>query len=356
MKEKDIVHICVIADSGYAVPTAVMLTSAKVNKHIESKYVIHYLSNGLSDFDKRKVMELSSPDFRVEIQECNADKYKDIKVYSDATFTISAMIKCELGELLPSVDKVLMLDGDIIVKGDLTALYEEDISDVLIAMVKDLGASQATIGCVQEVEHYCNVGVMLMNLDVMRREHTGEQFIQTKLAAPDSWIWVEQDPINWVCRNRLRLLHLKWNAMVSVFRTQQWPMTAINSFYNTNYSTMRELEDDAVILHFAAFNKPWKNRLYPYFCVYQKYYNLSPYSNTELEHIVDSEPVVINEVSNIKIKLFSCLPFLLIKDKPHRKDCYMLGFIRLFKLRKTGRKRQLLLFGFLPVLSWKTYF
>ena len=333
-----------------------MLTSAKIHKKTASQYIIHYLNNGLSEFDQRKVMELDSPDFRIKMQKCSAEKYKDIKIYDNATFTISAMIKCELENLLPTIDKVLMLDGDIIVKGDLTELYEEDISDVLIGMTKDLGASQATIGCVQDVPNYCNVGVMLMNLKRMRKERAGEQFIQTKLTAPDSWIWVEQDPINWVCRNSLRLLHLKWNSMVSVFRTQEWSMEAINKFYNTNYKSMRELEDDAVILHFAAFNKPWRNKLYPYSSLYQKYYNESPYGDTELEHIVEKEQNVDYQAYKTKIKLFGFLPFLSVNDQQHRRDCYIFGFLKLFKLRKKEKKKQLLLFGFIPFISWKTRF
>lgn len=348
MKEKEEVHICVIADSGYAVPTAVMLTSAKINKHIESKYVIHYLSNGLSDFDKRKVMELSSADFRVEIQECNADRYKAVVIPNNATFTVSTMIKCELEDLLPHVDKVLMMDGDILVKGDLTELYTTELKDLVVAAVKDLPAHRCGIADTIGVKHYFNCGVLLLNLELMRREKLGDKIIQTKLQAPESWTLGEQDPFNWVCVSRLKLMPLKWNSMPMVYRRDNISLNEINGFYGTDYKSMRELEDDAVVMHFAAA-KPWKNRFALFSTLWQKYYDMSPYGDTE----IDYEEVPHNKYCITKVRLFGFVPILQIVRKEQRTYVCLPGGAKLFKLIRKNLKSKLLLFNLIPIMSWK---
>lgn len=48
------------------------------------------------------------------------------------------MIKCELAELLPHLDKVLFLDGDILVMGDLGELYDIDLGSNIVAAMREL--------------------------------------------------------------------------------------------------------------------------------------------------------------------------------------------------------------------------
>ncbi len=344
---KNFIHICVISDDGYAVPTAVMLTSAKIHKSSQSRYCIHVLCNNMSAYYQRKFLELSTDDFRILIVECDSNKYEDINM--PPNITSSTMIKCDLAELLPNVDKLLLLDGDIIVKKDLKELYEVDLSNKLVAATNDMvGMVNMKLHELVKVERYFNAGVMLLNLKLMRHERIGQKIIDTKRSAPSTWVLGEQDPFNKVCDGRSVILPASWNIQITLFRHMEHSIDAINDFYGTSYSSYTEMEDDAGILHFC-FLKPWKNKLLDYAPLWQKYHDISPYGDTSLTH--QNDYPFIPQITIKNIKLFGLLPIIHITENELRKECVLFGLIRLFKVKKRKNMRKVYLFGFLPLFS-----
>ena len=344
----NIVQLCAICDTGYAVPTTVMLTSAKLNKAAGSQYHISLISNGLSGYDKRKLLELSSDDFEMEIIECDGSKYDGIPIAS--VFSTSVMIKCDLAEILTGLDKVLLVDGDILVKKDLTELWNIELGDNILAACSDM------VGVVGDKLHelvgtpdYFNAGVMLMNLDIMRRENIGKKVVDTKLAAPSTWTLPEQDPYNVVCDGRWIKLPVKWNTPITLFKYFNYSISAINKYYGTDYESYTALEDESCLMHFCVF-KPWKNKLMHYADVWQKYHNVSPYGDTNLPH-EEGYPSV-PEIETTDVRLFGVIPFIRYVKKKWREDCYLFGWLRMYKVKKQrDGKREYLLFGFLPCLT-----
>lgn len=138
MHQKSTIHIAVISDEGYAIPTITMLTSARYNKSPERSYIIHVLGNNLSEFSQRKFRELERPDFSLRFYRCSSERYADIRLPQGTPWSLSTMIKCELAELLPQLDKVLFLDGDILVMGDLGELYDIDLGSNIVAAMREL--------------------------------------------------------------------------------------------------------------------------------------------------------------------------------------------------------------------------
>ena len=57
------------------------------------------------------------------------DQYRDIKQL--AHISIACLLKFDICELIPSYEKLLYLDGDIIAKDDLTELYETDLEKIM---------------------------------------------------------------------------------------------------------------------------------------------------------------------------------------------------------------------------------
>lgn len=375
LSDRPVVQIGVISDDGYAVPTTVMLASAELNKSPGSVYEVHCLCNGMSDFCKSKLRALHRPDFRIHIIDCSGEKYAHIQL--PPGITASTMIKCDLAELLPGVDKLLLLDGDILVKQDLTELWQTDITGKIVAAADDMPAmEELRLHELLDIEHYFNAGVMLLNLDIMRRENIGHQIIQAKENAPSSWKLGEQDPFNKVCHNRRVFLPLKWNMSPLSFLYWEYCIEHINRFFGTSYSTYTEMEDDAGIIHFCAL-KPWRNRLMPYAPLWQKYHDLSPYGNTNLTHepeypparpTVDTTSGYIklfgripfisynkqekrNDYTTLRVHLFKYIPFITVTDSGPRKLCVLFGFLRLYKLKRKHHLRKFYLFGCLHVYS-----
>lgn len=342
------IQLCVITDEGYTVPTTVMLSSVLLNKHTDTSYIVYCLCNNVSVFAKRKLQELNREDFIIKIIECDANKYASLKMPPNVT--ASTMIKCDLTELLPDVDKVLMLDGDILVTKDLADLWNTNLSDNLVAAVGDLVGQLDMHYCeLLNVEFYFNAGVMLLNLAQMRKEHTGQKIIETKMKAPATWEWGEQDPFNKVCDGRLVKLPPRWNLTVLICYYRKHDVHDINKYYGTTYSNQLEMEDDAAIIHFNAW-KPWKNRIMPFAAMWQKYHSLSPYRHTNTEHD-GNYPRIAKPPTRITIKLLGCIPLLNIVESELRDEAKLFGLIKLYKIKKRKGIRKFLLFGFIPLYT-----
>lgn len=153
-------------------------------------------------------------------------------IWSRATF-----YRLLLPLLLENTRRCLYLDSDTLIVGDLTALWETDLNGYCLAGVfEDISSISAmTLGSrIPGIETYVNAGVLLMNLDLMRRLDLSEQL----LAGSMDTMCLDQDSLNIACYGRIRLLPHKYNAIPGI-----------------EY-------DNPVIMHFRMrdYIRPWKNR------------------------------------------------------------------------------------------------
>ncbi len=156
----------------------------------------------------------------------------------------------------PDVARLLYLDVDVQVSGDLTPLWQLGLGDAPLAAVRDaFTATFATHGGVPGAgpEHdpdapYFNSGVLLMNLPVWRRDRISAKCLTYLAAYADRLRFPDQDALNLVAYGRwLRLPH-RWNNMRS-FLLEQTPDTP----------------HDTRVMHFAGPRKPWTEGFRPGF-------------------------------------------------------------------------------------------
>ena len=140
-------------------------------------------------------------------------------VYIDPRYTEAASLRLLLPELLPELDRILYLDCDIVVRQDLSKLWEEtDLADNYLAAVYEAAIEgQAdrfrALGC--DPAKYFNSGFLLMNLAKMRAEKVSEKLLEAcrvpYLEFPD------QDALNQVCRGRVLPLSPLYNSIRTFF-------------------------------------------------------------------------------------------------------------------------------------------
>ena len=147
-----------------------------------------------------------------------------------------------LPNLLPNVDKILYMDADIIVNGDISSLYDTDISKYYMAGGYDLYIDdikyKSKIGFEQD-ELYVNAGVLLMNLKQMRTDNIPQKLIDTTKNMASKVKYQDQDIINIVCRGKI---------------------LEFDSIYNyTSHNILKEKSKykHAVVIHYTGPNKPW---------------------------------------------------------------------------------------------------
>lgn len=148
-------------------------------------------------------------------------------------FSWAIMLRGCLHRLFPDHSRILALDGDTIVLGDLSPLWELPIDDCYFAGVREPRKSLG--GDLEQREMYVNAGVSLFNLDKLR-DGTGDKIIEalnTRL-----YRFVDQDCLNEFCEGKIYKMPAAYNVC-------DW------------VEPMREIK----IVHYAAVAEWWKKPL-----------------------------------------------------------------------------------------------
>lgn len=241
---KNVIPVFFAADDNYVPFLAVTLQSIKAHISPENEYKIYVLHAGVerSSVEKIKVFESEgfSVDF-VDVTDRLAVLSGELQLrdyYSCATY-----YRIFIAGMFPEYQKAIYLDCDIVVRCDLAVFYAVDLADNYVAAVPDgaVGAvpefrtyTKETLGI--DAENYFNAGVLLLNLDVLRKEDFYGKF-STILKQYKFSVAQDQDYLNAICRGRVRFLDDEWNAM---------PIG----------SESQKLQDPKII-HYNLTMKPW---------------------------------------------------------------------------------------------------
>ena len=160
-----------------------------------------------------------------------------------------------LSELLPELDRVLYLDADLIVRGDLAPLWQTDLQGAPAAAVAD--PWMATIEPMRALfpQGYFNAGVLLIDLGRWREEGVPKHFIEDirrRQRAGEDPLGHQSDrtPLNEVLRGLWQPLSPRWN-----FTTYLSPRLAEELAIPADEYTA--MVTDPVIVHFLGSHKPW---------------------------------------------------------------------------------------------------
>lgn len=276
------INVCFLTDDGYAMPTCIAMKSMLDNKNKNTKYNIYILSTSLSEHNTVKFKELNSVDFEVKIVNLE-DKYKDFYM-NGVSASPTAIYKFSIPEILSDLDKVIYLDGDIIVNSDLLELYNYKIGKNYIGAVKDINGAlkRHYKAFIKKGIFYFNSGVMIMNLKQMRKDKITEKLIDYRLNGYNELM--DQDALNYVLRNKTCELPFKYNTQTMITAINK-KAPELKKFIeipkdSKNYD---DIINNSLILHYSLKNKPWKSQNGYKFDKWLYYYYQSPFGNTPID-------------------------------------------------------------------------
>ena len=246
MSQPDHVAFCV--NDGYA--EYIMVAIKGLLENNSDPIVIHVLSDYISERNAGRLKDLvgSYPFAELDILIVDDSKLRGLK----ATWTIYTWYRVLLPELLDEdIHRVLYLDADVLVAGNIGELFRLDMTGKAIAgtidfQSKDIATYQRC-GYEPEKEYVC-AGVMLMNLDYWREYDIANQVVRWGRDNNDRIQFPDQDSINYICRDAKILLPLKYDIVDGFF---------YDGFYYQNYpGELRECIESPVIIHYAG-QAPW---------------------------------------------------------------------------------------------------
>lgn len=247
-------HVSCAADAAYVPHTAAMLHSVLAQSG-DLPVRVHYLHGpGFPAADAVLLAEMVSG-AGGEIDFLEVDDARVAGMPTVAGITSPMWYRVFLPELLPEVERVLYLDADVIAVDDLRPLWETDLEGNWVGAVTNVFQLDHLhrpweLGI--DPREYFNSGVLLMDLEAMRREGVATSLAEHARGLGPDTMWPDQDALNAVLGKRRLALHPRWNAMNSVLG---FPWAA----YVFPPTVLAETRSRPGIRHFEgpALNKPW---------------------------------------------------------------------------------------------------
>lgn len=208
-------------DDGYIPFLAVTLQSLVDNSSSSNQYSIKILHTNVNEENKRKISKYQRENIDIEFVNlnCYVEKVKD-KLFTRDYYTNTTYFRLFIPELYPQYEKALYLDSDTVVLADIAELYNTDIGENLVAaaqegVIQNIKVYQDYVEKVVGVASYkrfFNAGVLLMNLNELRRFQFQEKILYLLSTVKYSVIQ-DEDYLNRMCKGRVKFVDSTWNKM-----------------------------------------------------------------------------------------------------------------------------------------------
>ncbi len=272
------------SDDNYVKPLAVTLHSAATALKPGSHLHVVLMDGGISESNWTGLREtLLDLPISVHVLKPNHREISDLGTSHHITHT--AYFRLLAARLLPdSIDKVIYLDSDVLVKDDLTELWNLEVGNHYCLAAVDIAcpfvdAYQARKTAHEEAQpqlkkaiphlaaispipnwrqlkldgaaNYFNSGVMVLNLARWRRESIDQELLAClRNNSAHVWCW-DQYALNVVFAGQWAKLPPRWNQGAHVF---EYPDESCSPIDEQEFSQMR---DDPALIHFTTEFKPW---------------------------------------------------------------------------------------------------
>jgi lipopolysaccharide biosynthesis glycosyltransferase len=264
------------SDDGYAMQLAIAMRSVIDSLAPESSCRLFIIDGGLSAASRARCLEAWRDD-RVEVHWLAPPLHvvQDLPVSDHVTPT--SYLRLLLDELLPAdVTKCIYLDADLVVRHDLTHLWNEPLAGHTVLAVTDVGCPRmdAAIGLpayprcrhllaaerpvpnyrdlgIDPSARYFNAGVMVVDVGRWRRESVGRRSLEVLERYREHVVWWDQYALNVTLAGRWGELDGRWNQVAHLHVYPSWAESPVDRHL------FERLRDDPWIVHYCSSSKPW---------------------------------------------------------------------------------------------------
>jgi len=243
------VHVLFCCDPGYAQHLCVAIISMLENNPASQFDIVVVSREDFGDAGRRvarSVARYGNFDLRFEV----FSPPKDLTLPVRAHYSLDTYSRLWLADFFPtSVERVLYLDSDLIVVGDIQELWATDLGGNLLAAASIPGSTKCEFLAIPESYGYFNAGVILTDLRQWRETRAVDELVAFVAANPDKLVDVDQDVLNACFYKRRAKLSYIWNV-ISPFYFPHHPL-------GLSQDEIQRVRRDARIVHFNGASKPW---------------------------------------------------------------------------------------------------
>ena len=188
-------------------------------------------------------------------------------------------------DILSDYDKVLYLDSDLIVRGDVAELFDVELGDDLLAAARDvdylgnlnmndgkrMAYTTERLGLAEPYDYF-QAGVLVLNTRALRDLHAVPEWM--RIVSEADFIYDDQDILNAECQGRVTFLPFEWNVMHDCGGR----VDAVFKFApNDAFDAYMASRANPKVVHYAGWEKPWVNPDCDFAAEYWRYARQTPF-------------------------------------------------------------------------------
>lgn len=210
--QKAVIPVAMAADDNYTYSTIVAITSMMTNSNSNTHYDIYIMTPGsFAQENKQKILSLQDKyENRCKVTFIDMqDRYKNAN--DRGHITTPAYYRLSLSSVLPEIEKIIWLDGDVLGFGDLTDMYNINMEGLYYRGFLDANVRGTEKFGIYN-DHYICSGVMLVNLVKLRADNMEPKFAEFIEKNNDKLEQWDQTVINVVCYKNTGVLPAKYGV------------------------------------------------------------------------------------------------------------------------------------------------
>lgn len=278
-------NLMIVTNSAYLEPTYMMLYSL-FKQHLKEQIDIYMPYEDIKESELIALTKFVDTFSGKKLYPLNVGSDFKAKVNSRNGINVETYYRILGISLLPqSIERILYLDVDIIIRGSLMKLYETELGEAAFAVCEDIygiingfhEANKKRLSIPQQYSYF-NAGVMLYNLKYLRETNAIEQMLQNIYKKYERYEYNDQDVMNEMYYDNV--LYLGWDEYncppVWCYLDKQKIRQGVLEFadYNeirrlaanpeiileTYQDITMQIYQNAKVIHYLGNTKPWNKK------------------------------------------------------------------------------------------------
>lgn len=239
------ISIAYAPDDNYVNQTVVSMKSAlEHNEQVE--FIIMY-----SKLSAESMQKLGAVGGSLRLIKMDESQFADLTL--SKWVTVQAWFRIKLPDLCKDLDKVLYLDCDTLIRGNLDELFSMNLTGKYLAGVKDVwGVSKYVKRLGMKSGVYVNSGMLLFNCDYCRKEHFFDKVVDFAKNNAKIIEFCDQDSINKVVDEYKLVISPKYNLM------DTWWRGGYYEFEGEEEAEYLHAKENPVIAHLTGLKPAFK--------------------------------------------------------------------------------------------------
>lgn len=231
-------------DDNYIPYLDVAIASLITNASKEYNYRIIVLNTGLKAENIEKVKQNERTGFSIDFLDISKEVENIKSCFKNVYhFSVATYYRLFIASLFPEYDKIVYLDCDLVVLGDVSELYNVELGENILGAAPEEFVQNteefrayAKIALSVDPDEYVNAGVLVINLEEFRKNEIEKKFVKLITEYDFDLLDPDQAYLNYLCRGKICVLPNGWNK-------EPMPIAC---------------EGKKNIVHYALYKKPWQ--------------------------------------------------------------------------------------------------